>query len=196
MPYYNAYAYKEIRKLIQGNFKWSQLLGTWVDNSAEAATGVPTRFIRPETEEERKERLERKEQEKKQQQQQQAEAEAEAEAKNTMPAAVVASGSEQQQQQQKEAPSGQVAPQAPPGGGNFGSARFAPPLEPIPAANIPSAVAGGVVPPAVPLKEDVKPTVAPEGSFVAPESSGTSAGGVSGASGQTGQDVAPVAPPA
>lgn len=65
LPYYNAYAYKEIQRLIKGDFKWSKLLGTWVGNGSDAAKGVPDRFLRPETAEERKERLERKEQEKK-----------------------------------------------------------------------------------------------------------------------------------
>lgn len=40
-------------------------MGTWVGKGEDAAKGVPKRFLRPETEEERKERLERKEQEKK-----------------------------------------------------------------------------------------------------------------------------------
>lgn len=62
MPYYNLNAYKEIQRLIQGNFHWSKLLGTWVGDASYAATGVPDRFTRPETEAERKERLERKDQ--------------------------------------------------------------------------------------------------------------------------------------
>ncbi|CAN8097197.1 unnamed protein product [Discula destructiva] len=65
LPYYNAYAFKEIQKLLKGNFKWSKLLGTWVGNGSDAAKGVPDRFTRPETETERKDRLERKEQAKK-----------------------------------------------------------------------------------------------------------------------------------
>ncbi|PSR94578.1 YL1 nuclear protein-domain-containing protein [Coniella lustricola] len=65
LPFYNAHAFKEIQKLIKGDFRWSQAMGTWVGKGEEAAKGVPTRFLRPETEEERKERLERKEQEKK-----------------------------------------------------------------------------------------------------------------------------------
>ncbi|KAJ4391341.1 hypothetical protein N0V93_004958 [Gnomoniopsis smithogilvyi] len=65
LPYYNTYAFKEIQKLIKRDFKWSKALGTWVGNGTDAAKGVPDRFLRPETEEERKERLERKEQEKK-----------------------------------------------------------------------------------------------------------------------------------
>lgn len=60
LPYYNAYAFKEIQKLTKGNFKWSKLLNTWVGNGTDAAQGVPGRFTRPETEEEIKERLERK----------------------------------------------------------------------------------------------------------------------------------------
>lgn len=66
LPFYNAYAFKEIQKLIAGNFKWSQLTGTWVgDPGIDAAKGVPDRFTCPETEEERKERVERVEREKK-----------------------------------------------------------------------------------------------------------------------------------
>lgn len=48
-----------------GDFKFSQLTGTWVGRGDDAAAGVPARFTRPETEDERKERLERKEREKK-----------------------------------------------------------------------------------------------------------------------------------
>lgn len=65
LPFYNVYAFNEIQKLIKRDFKWSKALGTWVGNGTDAAKGVPDRFLRPETEEERKERLERKEQEKK-----------------------------------------------------------------------------------------------------------------------------------
>lgn len=66
LPFYNAYAFKEIQKLIAGNFRWSKLTGTWVGNpGVDAAKGVPERFTRPETEEERKERIERVEREKK-----------------------------------------------------------------------------------------------------------------------------------
>lgn len=65
LPYYNAYAFKEIQKLAKGNFKWSKLLSTWVGDGSDAAQGVPDRFTRPETEDEERERLERKEQEKK-----------------------------------------------------------------------------------------------------------------------------------
>lgn len=64
LPFYNTYAFKEIQKLMAGDFKFSQLTGTWVGRGDEAAAGVPARFIRPETEDERKERLERKEREK------------------------------------------------------------------------------------------------------------------------------------
>lgn len=50
---------------MEGDFKWSQLTGTWVGRGDDAAQGVPARFTRPETDDERKERLERKEKEKK-----------------------------------------------------------------------------------------------------------------------------------
>ncbi|ROW12698.1 hypothetical protein VMCG_00636 [Cytospora schulzeri] len=66
LPFYNVYAFKEIQKLIAGNFRWSKLTGTWVGNpGVDAAKGVPERFTRPETEEERNERRERVEREKK-----------------------------------------------------------------------------------------------------------------------------------
>lgn len=62
MPFYNTYAFREIQKLTKRDFKWSKALGTWVGNGCDAAKGVPHRFLRPETEQEKKERLERKEQ--------------------------------------------------------------------------------------------------------------------------------------
>lgn len=65
LPFYNTYAFKEIQKLMEGDFKFSQLTGTWVGRGDDAAAGVPARFTRPETEDEKKERLERKEREKK-----------------------------------------------------------------------------------------------------------------------------------
>jgi vacuolar protein sorting-associated protein 72 len=66
LPFYNTYAFKEIQRLVAGEFKWSQLTGTWVGRGGDdAAQGVPARFTRPETEDEKKERLERKEREKK-----------------------------------------------------------------------------------------------------------------------------------
>lgn len=65
LPYYNAYAFKEIQKLTKGDFRWSKLTNTWVGNGTDAAKGVPNRFTRPETEEEVKERLERKKAEEK-----------------------------------------------------------------------------------------------------------------------------------
>lgn len=63
LPFYNTYAFKEIQRLMAGDFKFSQLTGTWVGRGDDAAAGVPARFTRPETEDERKERLERKERE-------------------------------------------------------------------------------------------------------------------------------------
>ncbi|MBE3047449.1 hypothetical protein IMZ48_34040 [Candidatus Bathyarchaeota archaeon] len=47
LPYYNAYAYREIRRLAGGEFRWSALLGCWVGEGA-AAKGVPARFLDPE----------------------------------------------------------------------------------------------------------------------------------------------------
>ncbi|KAI0481663.1 YL1 nuclear protein-domain-containing protein [Xylaria cf. heliscus] len=47
LPYYNAYAFKEIRKLYSGEYKWSSLVGAWSGNGTSAATGVPARFLDP-----------------------------------------------------------------------------------------------------------------------------------------------------
>ncbi|OLN85806.1 Vacuolar protein sorting-associated protein 72-like protein [Colletotrichum chlorophyti] len=46
LPYYNAYAYKEIQRLRRGEYKWSSLLGAWVGSSTYAARGVPERFLK------------------------------------------------------------------------------------------------------------------------------------------------------
>lgn len=47
LPYYNAYAFKQIRQLYSGEYKWSSLVGAWVGSGASAATGVPARFVNP-----------------------------------------------------------------------------------------------------------------------------------------------------
>ncbi|RYP03375.1 hypothetical protein DL764_005190 [Monosporascus ibericus] len=47
LPYYNGYAYKEIQKLRRGDYKWSRLVGAWLGNGAQAASGVPARFLDP-----------------------------------------------------------------------------------------------------------------------------------------------------
>ncbi|KAI0603402.1 YL1 nuclear protein-domain-containing protein [Biscogniauxia sp. FL1348] len=47
LPYYNAYAYREIQKLQQGNYKWSRLVGAWTGSGSYAASGVPARFLDP-----------------------------------------------------------------------------------------------------------------------------------------------------
>lgn len=47
LPYHNAYAYREIRRLAGGEFRWSALLGCWVGEGS-AARGVPARFLDPE----------------------------------------------------------------------------------------------------------------------------------------------------
>ncbi|KAI0440470.1 YL1 nuclear protein-domain-containing protein [Xylaria telfairii] len=47
LPYYNAYAFKQIRKLYGGEYKWSSLIGAWVGNGTSAAIGVPSRFLDP-----------------------------------------------------------------------------------------------------------------------------------------------------
>ncbi|GAP88520.1 putative yl1 nuclear protein [Rosellinia necatrix] len=47
LPYYNAYAFKQIRQLHSGEYKWSSLIGAWVGDGTSAAKGVPARFIDP-----------------------------------------------------------------------------------------------------------------------------------------------------
>ncbi|RFU34979.1 hypothetical protein B7463_g1341, partial [Scytalidium lignicola] len=47
LPYYNAYAYREIQKLKRGEFKWSKFLGAYVGMGTYAARGVPQRFLNP-----------------------------------------------------------------------------------------------------------------------------------------------------
>ncbi|GKT88434.1 YL1 nuclear protein [Colletotrichum tofieldiae] len=46
LPYFNAYAYREIQRLRRGEYKWSSLLGAWVGSCTYAARGVPERFLR------------------------------------------------------------------------------------------------------------------------------------------------------
>ncbi|KAI0840613.1 YL1-domain-containing protein [Hypoxylon sp. FL0890] len=47
LPYYNAYAFKEIQKLWHGEYKWSRLVGAWTGSGSFAASGVPDRFLDP-----------------------------------------------------------------------------------------------------------------------------------------------------
>ncbi|KAL2877315.1 hypothetical protein SGCOL_007473 [Colletotrichum sp. CLE4] len=46
LPYFNAYAYREIQRLRRGEYKWSSLLGAWVGSCTYAARGVPERFLK------------------------------------------------------------------------------------------------------------------------------------------------------
>ncbi|KAI1053705.1 hypothetical protein LB507_007101 [Fusarium sp. FIESC RH6] len=48
LPYYNAYAYREIQRLTRGEYRWSHILGAWVGSGTYAARGVPERFLNPE----------------------------------------------------------------------------------------------------------------------------------------------------
>ncbi len=45
LPFYNAAAYKQIRKLQHGDYKWSSLIGAWMGNGGVAAKGVPQGFL-------------------------------------------------------------------------------------------------------------------------------------------------------
>ncbi|KAI0850988.1 YL1-domain-containing protein [Daldinia vernicosa] len=47
LPYYNAYAFREIQKLWRGEYRWSRLAGAWMGSGSYAATGVPARFLNP-----------------------------------------------------------------------------------------------------------------------------------------------------
>ena len=47
LPYYNAYAYREIQRVCRGDYKWSALLGAWVGRGDYAARGVPEWFLDP-----------------------------------------------------------------------------------------------------------------------------------------------------
>ncbi|KAI1429325.1 YL1 nuclear protein-domain-containing protein [Xylaria sp. FL1777] len=47
LPYYNAYAFKQIQKLYSGEYKWSSLIGAWIGSEISAAAGVPARFVDP-----------------------------------------------------------------------------------------------------------------------------------------------------
>ncbi|KAL1891684.1 hypothetical protein Cpir12675_004870 [Ceratocystis pirilliformis] len=45
LPYHNAYAYKQIQKLRNGDFNWSSLLGAYVGSTSMVAQNVPARFL-------------------------------------------------------------------------------------------------------------------------------------------------------
>jgi vacuolar protein sorting-associated protein 72 len=47
LPFYNAFAYREIQRLRRGDYKWSSLLGAWTGSAAYAARGVPEGFLHP-----------------------------------------------------------------------------------------------------------------------------------------------------
>ena len=47
LPFANSYAYKEIRRLHRGEYKYSSLIGGWVGPTTYAARGVPERFLDP-----------------------------------------------------------------------------------------------------------------------------------------------------
>ncbi|TDZ29335.1 Vacuolar protein sorting-associated protein 72-like protein [Colletotrichum spinosum] len=46
LPYFNAYAYREIQRIRRGDYKWSGLVGAWVGSCNYAARGVPERFLK------------------------------------------------------------------------------------------------------------------------------------------------------
>ncbi|KAL8953579.1 MAG: hypothetical protein Q9222_000574 [Ikaeria aurantiellina] len=45
LPYADSYAYKEMQKLVNGEPRWSSLLGCYVGPTSSAARGVPERFL-------------------------------------------------------------------------------------------------------------------------------------------------------
>ncbi|KAG9252793.1 YL1 nuclear protein-domain-containing protein [Emericellopsis atlantica] len=67
LPYYNAYAYREIHRLIRGNYKFSGALGAWAGSGTYAAKGVPERFLNPAAKSEKQKMEETKAQEQQQQ---------------------------------------------------------------------------------------------------------------------------------
>ena len=66
LPYYNAYAYREIHRLIRGNYKFSGALGAWAGSGTYAAKGVPERFLNPAAKSEKQKMEEMKAQEQQQ----------------------------------------------------------------------------------------------------------------------------------
>ena len=47
LPFYNVQAYREIQCLRKGEHRWSKILGAWAGSGAQAAKGVPARFLNP-----------------------------------------------------------------------------------------------------------------------------------------------------
>lgn len=47
LPYYDRGAFKKIRELERGEYKWSRLFGAWMGDGVSAAQGVPARFLDP-----------------------------------------------------------------------------------------------------------------------------------------------------
>ncbi|KAM0272270.1 hypothetical protein ACHAQH_008742 [Verticillium albo-atrum] len=45
LPYFNAYAYREIQRLRKGEYRFSALVGAWVGSCSYAAKGVPVAFL-------------------------------------------------------------------------------------------------------------------------------------------------------
>ncbi|KAM0591588.1 hypothetical protein ACHAPN_007255 [Verticillium nonalfalfae] len=101
LPYFNAYAYREIQRLRRGEYRFSALVGAWVGSCTYAAKGVPVAFLGgPEARAKEKE-LEKEAEEKKKKQQQQME-EAEAKEKEKLREAEEAEQRQRQQQQQQQ----------------------------------------------------------------------------------------------
>lgn len=47
LPFANSYAYKEIRRLLRHEYKFSNILGTWVGTGSTAAHNTPGKFLDP-----------------------------------------------------------------------------------------------------------------------------------------------------
>ncbi|KAM0334400.1 hypothetical protein ACHAQA_001426 [Verticillium albo-atrum] len=67
LPYFNAYAYREIQRLRRGEYRFSALVGAWVGSCTYAAKGVPAAFLGgPAAREEEKKKEKEKEKEREQ----------------------------------------------------------------------------------------------------------------------------------
>lgn len=103
LPFYSTAAYRELKRLETGEYKFSGLLGAWVGNPSYAARGVPERFLsvaRCPTQEE-VERIERKKVER----EQRIKAEAEAAKQKEKEKAEAKKQKDKEKQKEKEKPS-------------------------------------------------------------------------------------------
>ncbi|KAM9876628.1 hypothetical protein VD0002_g6242 [Verticillium dahliae] len=96
LPYFNAYAYREIQRLRRGEYRFSALVGAWVGSCTYAAKGVPVAFLGGPAARAKEKEAERAAEEEKKKKQQQMEAEAKEKEKERLREA------EQRQRQQQQ----------------------------------------------------------------------------------------------